>query len=64
MISWKDYTNDKIDQLELKTIPIESPIVCPQCGGPIYKDTSIILTSNPPQYRYFCKECDWFEYFF
>ncbi len=33
---------------------------CPQCGNQAKVDMSIILTSNPPQYRYFCPICNSF----
>lgn len=34
-------------------------IDCPMCGSLIYRDCSIVLTSDPPQYRYICKSCGW-----
>ena len=30
---------------------------CPNCGYPMFKDLSLIYTSNPPQYDYVCKQC-------
>ena len=35
------------------------PIVgrCEICGGDIRKDTSLILTSDPPKWRYVCSKC-------
>ena len=31
---------------------------CPVCGSDCEVDTSMILTSNPPQYQAFCKKCN------
>ena len=33
-------------------------IECPKCGKYIYLRTDIILTSNPPKYKYEC-DCGW-----
>jgi len=48
-----------------KSLPMENnlqyqktDIECPKCKKFIYKDVSMVLTSNPPQYRYVC-ECGW-----
>lgn len=30
---------------------------CPVCGELMYADTGLVLTSNPPQYRFICKIC-------
>lgn len=30
---------------------------CRKCGGRAEVDTSVVLTSNPPLYSYYCKEC-------
>lgn len=36
--------------------------VCPKCGHGIMKlDGGIVLTSNPPQYRYQCDKCGYVE---
>ena len=35
----------------------ETDIKCPICGAFIFCDESMILTSNPPQRRYYCPEC-------
>lgn len=31
---------------------------CPKCGSECEVDTSMILASNPPQFRAFCKKCN------
>ena len=33
------------------------PIRCPNCGEIVQVDTSMILTSNPPQYKWECPKC-------
>ena len=36
--------------------------VCPKCGqGTMKLDEGIVLTSNPPQYRYQCDKCGYVE---
>lgn len=36
--------------------------VCPKCGqGRMKLDEGIVLTSNPPQYRYQCDKCGYVE---
>lgn len=35
----------------------ETDIKCPICGAFIFCDESMILTSDPPQHRYYCPEC-------
>lgn len=30
---------------------------CPKCGGNVYRDMSIVYMTNPPKYKYFCKDC-------
>lgn len=37
---------------------VRTDIQCPQCGRYIYLDNTIILTSFPAKYRYWCS-CGW-----
>ena len=30
---------------------------CSKCGSQLYIDDSVVLTSYPPMYQYYCKEC-------
>lgn len=30
---------------------------CSKCGEQLYIDDSVVLTSYPPQYQYYCKAC-------
>lgn len=30
---------------------------CPKCGAIMERDESLVLTSIPPKYRYFCPKC-------
>lgn len=35
-------------------------IACPNCGNELYDSSpGLCLTSNPPQYRVFCRVCNW-----
>lgn len=36
---------------------------CPRCNGEVKRDYSVEYLSNPPKYRYFCKNCSYFEIF-
>ena len=36
-------------------------ILCPKCNKPLMKDESVVLTTYPAQYRYFCEDCGWSE---
>lgn len=38
------------------------PHKCPKCGGDQEYDTSMVLTSNPPQYQVRCKKCGHISY--
>ena len=64
MTDWRTYVSQRMEEIEATDQPIERAIMCPRCGAPVYKDTTTILMTNPPQYEYFCKECDWSEFFF
>ena len=33
-------------------------IICPECGRNIYMDKTMVLTSYPEKYRYWCS-CGW-----
>lgn len=37
---------------------VKTNIECPKCGRPIYLDNTIILTSYPAKYSYWCA-CGW-----
>ena len=56
-MKWKDYKEWK-DQPQEPTTYLEG-VECPNCGANIHKRNDIVLTSNPPQYIYFCPCCDW-----
>ena len=36
-------------------------IICPECGRNIYMDKTIVLTTYPEKYRYWCS-CGWQGY--
>lgn len=55
-MKWEEFKNQSnifIDDRQVETL-----IKCPRCGNRIYLDNSVVLTSYPPQYRYWCK-CGW-----
>ena len=59
-VSWERFLKaPSIFQVEHE---VEMGVKCPKCGELIYRDNSIICTSNPPKIRYFCKNCEWVGY--
>lgn len=30
---------------------------CPQCNSGMKRDYSLVYMTNPPKYRYFCRDC-------
>ena len=34
-------------------------IACPKCGAELWRDSTQVLLSDPPQTPIFCKECSW-----
>ena len=59
MQDWKEYkvqsNRATIDSSQWKKVDVK----CPECGQPIYKNITIVLTSYPPQYQYKCFACGW-----
>ena len=57
-MTWQEYQT-----IQAATNPsgswIKTDIECPECGEPIYKNTGMVLTSYPVQYRYECQNCGW-----
>lgn len=39
---------------------VQTDIECPDCGRKIYLDTTMVLTSYPCKYRYWCS-CGWHD---
>lgn len=63
----QEYANSYIAQEETivkssNSMVRETDIKCPICGAFIFCDESMILTSNPPQHRYYCPECGKFSH--
>lgn len=58
MISWEMFSEA---EHALKLAAAEkwqiTDIACPECGDPLYKDTTVVLTTYPPKSRYECKQC-------
>ena len=43
--------------------PVKNGIACPKCGAELMdSDPAMLLTSNPPQKRTHCSECDYTGY--
>lgn len=54
--SWENFNGEKKEWI----LPGQQKtnIICPECGKYIYMDTTVVLTSNPEQYVYWCS-CGW-----
>lgn len=61
-MKWEDYKNKRSTEiLHLHNMNyLKTDIECPVCGAPVYKNTSIVLTSYPPQYQFHCEKCGWY----
>ena len=59
-MKWDEYKDREISNAYYPNT-IQTTVECPKCGKHIYMRTNIILTSEPPQYVYFC-ECGWSGY--
>ena len=56
-MTWEEFKTNEFVGVNFAT-QILTDIECPECGKKIYYDSSIILTSYPPKYSYWCK-CGW-----
>lgn len=55
-MTWDEFLNKDIESQH--TGQVRTDIDCPECGRKIYFDRTIILTSYPSKYRYWCS-CGW-----
>lgn len=55
-MTWNEYLADCEDCLYYGQT--KTNIVCPKCGKNIYLDNTVVLTSYPAKYRYWCS-CGW-----
>ena len=55
-MKWEELLDKKIDKIT--TGQILTDIECPECGRNIYFNSSLILTSYPQKYQYWCS-CGW-----
>ena len=60
-MDWKEYKQMRIATLPQRLDRTKMDIKCPECGEYIYRDDTVVFTSCPPQYRYFCASCGWWE---
>lgn len=58
-MEWDEFKNKPVD--EYLTGQVLTDIKCPDCGRNIYWDSTIILTSYPVKYKYWCS-CGWSDY--
>lgn len=58
-MTWNEFLNQPISPC--LTGQLQTDIDCPECGRKIYYDSTIILTSYPAKYSYWCS-CGWQGY--
>lgn len=47
------------EEIDIKKDWNKELFACPICGGGAKRDYSKMFMSNPPKYRYYCKDCTW-----
>ena len=64
LISFEEFKETiKIEEDDMKAYWNKELFTCPVCGGGVKRDYSVSYMSNPPKYRYFCKDCSWTSIF-
>ena len=58
-MKWEDFKKERQRQGVAYYKYIKTDIECPKCGKTIYRLADVVLTSYPPQYGYYCKNCGW-----
>lgn len=60
LISFEKFKeNLKIEEDDMKANWNKELFACPVCSGGVKRDYSKVYMSNPPKYRYFCRNCSW-----
>lgn len=57
-MKWDDFLKADISVGNISSDQIKTDIECPKCGAKVYFNSSIVLTTYPPQYSYWC-DCGW-----
>lgn len=55
-MTWDEFLNVKVE--EDFTGQVQTDIKCPKCGRKIYLNSTLVLTSYPAKYLYWCS-CGW-----
>lgn len=56
-MKWNEFLNGATTSITADG-QVLTDIECPKCGRKVYLDTTIILTSYPVKYKYWCR-CGW-----
>lgn len=56
-MTWEEFLDKKVEG----KYQVQTDIDCPKCGRKIYWDSTIVLTSFPAKYTYWCS-CGWCDY--
>ena len=54
-MTWEEFLDKKVEGF---TGQMQTDIDCPKCGRKIYWDSTLVLTSYPAKYSYWCS-CGW-----
>lgn len=59
MKTLKEIEEERINQDFFEPHNLFRPVnaKCSKCGSQLYINDSVVLTSYPPQYQYYCKDC-------
>lgn len=55
--------NLNVEEEDMKDYWNKDLFKCPRCNGGVKRDYSQVFMSNPPKYRYFCRDCGWYSIF-
>ena len=56
LIQWDGFIDQS--QIVFPKDQIQTNIMCPECGKPIYYDSTVVFPTYPCKYRYYCT-CGW-----
>lgn len=61
-MTWEEFELQKSIEHSLPSRYKMTNIECPVCKALLFIDTMVVCTSNPPQNKYECVECNWVGY--
>lgn len=59
-MTWEEFLEQKrVDKYSSDDYE-RTDIICPNCGGVVYKNVSAVYLPYPVEHRYECEKCDWY----